>query len=124
MDLITLGDWDWVLGVDLMSNIYAIKAFLPQIKKQGEGGHIVSVGSMGSFLGPPGAGPHNVAKSAPLHFPETLAAELAGSPIDVSTVFCGFVRTRIATSARNRRERYGQCTAASNDQLAALVEFG
>jgi NAD(P)-dependent dehydrogenase (short-subunit alcohol dehydrogenase family) len=43
MELITLGDWDWVLGVELMSNIYAIKAFLPQIKKQGEGGHIVSV---------------------------------------------------------------------------------
>ena len=35
--LITLGDWDWVLDVELMRNIYAIKAFLPQIKQRGEG---------------------------------------------------------------------------------------
>jgi NAD(P)-dependent dehydrogenase (short-subunit alcohol dehydrogenase family) len=100
MELITLGDWDWVLGVELMSNIYAIKAFLPQIKKQGEGGHIVSVASMAVCV--PGAGPHNVAKFGVRALSETLAAELAGSPIGVSIVCCSFVRTRIDTSARNR----------------------
>jgi NAD(P)-dependent dehydrogenase (short-subunit alcohol dehydrogenase family) len=62
MEIISMGDWDWVLGVELISNVYAIKAFLPQIKAQGEGGHVVSVASLAGFLGIPGAGPHNVAK--------------------------------------------------------------
>jgi NAD(P)-dependent dehydrogenase (short-subunit alcohol dehydrogenase family) len=127
MELITLGDWDWVLGVELMSNIYAIKAFLPQIKKQGEGGHIVSVASMAGFVCVPGAGPHNVAKFGVRALSETLAAELAGSPIGVSIVCCSFVRTRIDSSARNRSERYGQRTQASpaaDAQLAALVRSG
>ena len=87
MEVITLGDWDWVLGVELMSNIYAIKAFLPQIKKQGEGGHIVSVALNGRMIVcVPGAGPHNVAKFGVRAIAETLAAELAGSPIGVSIV--------------------------------------
>ncbi len=127
MEVITLGDWDWVLGVELMSNIYAIKAFLPQIKQQGEGGHIVSVASMAGFVCVPGAGPHNVAKFGVLGLSETLAAELAGSSIGVSIVCCSFVRTRIDSSARNRPERYGQRTQtsdAADAQLAALVLSG
>ena len=127
MEVITLGDWEWVLGVELMSVIYGIKAFLPQIKAQGEGGHIVSVGSMAGMLCVPGAGPHNVAKFGVAALSETLAAELAGSPIGVSMVCCSFVRTRIDSSARNRPERYGQRTeasAAADAQLAALVRSG
>jgi NAD(P)-dependent dehydrogenase (short-subunit alcohol dehydrogenase family) len=127
MEIITLGDWDWVLGVELMSNIYAIKAFLPQIKQQGEGGHIVSVASMAGFVCIPGAGPHVIAKFGVLGLSETLAAELAGSPIGVSIVCCSFVRTRIDSSARNRPERYGKRTQASDAadaQLAALVRSG
>ncbi len=127
MELITLGDWNWVLGVELMSNIYSIKAFLPHIKQQGEGGHIVSVASMSGFMCAPGVGPHSVAKFGVRALSETLAAELAGSPIGVSMVCCSFVRTRIDSSARNRPERYGQSTQTSADaeaQIAALVRSG
>jgi len=127
MELITLGDWEWVLGVELMSNIYAIKAFLPHIKARGEGGHIVTVASMAGFLRIPGAGPHVVAKFGVLGLSETLAAELEGSSIGVSIVCCSFVRTRIDSSARNRPERHGQRTeasAAADAQLAALVSTG
>jgi NAD(P)-dependent dehydrogenase (short-subunit alcohol dehydrogenase family) len=127
MEIISMGDWEWVLGVELMSVIYGIKAFLPQIKAQGEGGHIVSVGSMAGMLCVPGAAPHNVAKFGVVALSETLAAELAGSSIGVSMVCCSFVRTRIDSSARNRPERYGQRTeasAAADAQLAALVRSG
>jgi short-subunit dehydrogenase len=75
----------------------------------------------------PGAGPHVVAKFGVLGLSETLAAELAGSPIGVSIICCSFVRTQIDTSARNRQERYGQRTQASpaaDAQLAALVRSG
>ena len=78
MEIITLGDWDWVLGVELMRHIYAIKAFLPQIKQQGEGGHIVSVASTAGFVCIPGAAPQVIAKFGVLGLSETLPAELVG----------------------------------------------
>ena len=31
MDLITPGDWDWVIGVNLMGAIHCIQAFLPHL---------------------------------------------------------------------------------------------
>jgi NAD(P)-dependent dehydrogenase (short-subunit alcohol dehydrogenase family) len=121
------GDWEWALGVRLMSSIYAIKAFLPHIKAQGEGGHIVSVASMSAFVGVPGRGPHTVAKFGVLGLCETLAAAVAGSAIGVTIVCCSFVRTQIDRSARNRAERYEQPTqtsAAADAQLPAFVRSG
>ena len=58
---------------------------------------------------------------------ETLAAELAGSPIGVTILGLGNVQTRIADSARNRPERYGAATKTSPEayeQLAAFVRMG
>ena len=39
VELITPGDWDWVIGVNLMGFVHVIQAFLPRLKEQGEGGH-------------------------------------------------------------------------------------
>lgn len=55
----------------------------------------------------------------------TLAAELAGTDIGVSVLCTAFVRTRIATRARNRPARFGGTDdAPANPQMAALVEAG
>jgi NAD(P)-dependent dehydrogenase (short-subunit alcohol dehydrogenase family) len=69
-------------------------------------------------------GPYNAAKFANVAVAETLAAELAGSPIGVSIIGLGYVQTRVAESARNRPERYGAATetspAATEEQLAFI----
>jgi NAD(P)-dependent dehydrogenase (short-subunit alcohol dehydrogenase family) len=127
METITLGDWDWVIGVNLMGVVYAIQAFLPHIKAQGEGGHVVTTASMAGMLCPPGWGPYTAAKFAAVALSETLAAELAGTSIGVSVLCPGFVRTRIHESARNRLKHYGARTEASpttEAQLAGSVEAG
>jgi NAD(P)-dependent dehydrogenase (short-subunit alcohol dehydrogenase family) len=127
LDLITPGDWDWVVGVNLMGFVHVIQAFLPRLKEQGEGGHIVTTSSIAGFACPPGMGPYNAAKFANAAVAETLAAELAGSPIGVSIIGLGNVQTRIAESARNRPERYGTATETSpeaREQLAAFVRMG
>jgi NAD(P)-dependent dehydrogenase (short-subunit alcohol dehydrogenase family) len=75
----------------------------------------------------PGTGPYNAAKFANAAVAETLAAELAGSPIGVSIIGLGNVRTRIAESARNRPERYRAATetsAEATEQLAPFVRMG
>ena len=127
LELITPGDWDWVIGVNLMGVVHGIQAFLPRLKAQGEGGHFVVNASMAGMLCPPGTGPYSASKFGVVAVAETLAAELGGTPIGVSVLCTSFVRTRIAESARNRPGRYGVTTEAppgASDQLAALVRAG
>lgn len=127
MELITPGDWDWVIGVELMGSVYVIQAFLPHLKSQGEGGHIVTTASLAGMWATPDNGPHNAAKYGLVGLSETLAAELAGTPIGVSMLCCAFVRTRQPDSARNRSERYGARTEVSPTaaaHTAALVRSG
>ena len=40
------GDWSWVIGVNFLGVLHGCQAFLPHIKRQGEGGHIVNTSSM------------------------------------------------------------------------------
>jgi NAD(P)-dependent dehydrogenase (short-subunit alcohol dehydrogenase family) len=127
MESIPAGDWDWVLGVNLMGAIYVIQAFLPNIKAHSEGGHIVITSSGSGMVCTPGTAPHNVSKFALVGLAETLAAELAGTSIGVSVLCPSFVRTRIATSVRNRPPRFGaqrEQPAGANAQLEALVDAG
>ena len=127
IELITPGDWDWVIGISLMGFVHVIQAFLPHLKSQGEGGHIVVTSSMAGMLPTPGNGPYTAAKFGLVGLSETLAAELAGTSIGVSVLYPGAVRTRAADSARNRPERYGPRTetpAAAAAQLAAILRSG
>ena len=127
LELITPGDWEWVIGVNLMGFVHVIQAFLPRLKEQGEGGHVVTTSSVAGFACPPGAGPYNATKFANVAVAETLAAELARSPIAVSIIGLDNVQTRIAEGARNRAERYGAATETSpeaTEQLAAFVRMG
>jgi NAD(P)-dependent dehydrogenase (short-subunit alcohol dehydrogenase family) len=128
MDSISPGDWEWVIGVNLMGVIYGIEVFLPHIKAHGEGGHIVNTASLvGIVPAPAGIGPYNATKAAVVSLSETLAAELAGTAIGVSVLLPGFVRTRTAESARNRAARYGKRTevpAGATTSHAALVRAG
>jgi NAD(P)-dependent dehydrogenase (short-subunit alcohol dehydrogenase family) len=110
-----------------MGAVHVIQAFLPRIKAQGEGGHIVFTASAAPLFCPPGIAPYNASKSAVIALGETLAAELAGTAIAVTVLCPEFVRTRIATSARNRPPRFGaqlDQSAAAQEQLAAFVDAG
>jgi NAD(P)-dependent dehydrogenase (short-subunit alcohol dehydrogenase family) len=127
LELITPGDWDWVIGVNLMGLVHVIQGFLPRLKEQGEGGHIVTTASVVGMFCTPGTGPYNAAKFGNVAVAETLAAELAGTPIGVSILCIGNVQTRIPDSARNRPERYGPATESSPEayeSLAAFVRLG
>ena len=104
MERITPGDWDWVIGVELMGAVYGIQAFLPHLKAQGEGGHVVTVASMAGMLSVPGMGVHVAAKFGLVGLSETLAAELAGTSIGVSVLCCLTVPAIVqSVTARRRR---------------------
>lgn len=103
-------DWDWVLDVNLKGVINSVQAFLPYIKRHGEGGHVVITSSMSGirvFRPSRGQGIYNTTKFALMGYGEALALDLEPHHIGVSILCPGFVDTSISASGRNRPARYG-----------------
>ncbi|MCB1684092.1 MAG: SDR family NAD(P)-dependent oxidoreductase, partial [Pseudomonadales bacterium] len=76
MEECTEGDWNWVIGVNFLGVLHGCQAFLPHIKRQGEGGHIVNTSSMAGLLGGmPAWGPYNSTKYAVVGLTEVLRQE-------------------------------------------------
>jgi NAD(P)-dependent dehydrogenase (short-subunit alcohol dehydrogenase family) len=99
-----LSDWQWMLQVNLWGVIHGVHVFLPLLKANTEGGHIVNTSSIGGLVPGPGLGAYNVSKYGIVALTETLAMELAaeGSPVGASVLVPGTVRTGIGNSSRNR----------------------
>lgn len=113
---LSIADWEWVLGVDLWSVIYGVKAFLPLIREAGEG-HIVNTASSSGLQSAPDIGPYNVAKFGVVALSETLQLELIqeGSAIGASVLCPGAIATRITDSARNRPDEAAE--TETNDRF-------
>jgi NAD(P)-dependent dehydrogenase (short-subunit alcohol dehydrogenase family) len=94
--------WRWVSSVNLDGVVHGVHAFLPMLMEQGEG-HVVNTASLAGLGGVPGMGPYCATKFAVVGYSESLYLELRarGSGVGVSVLCPGFVRTRIAESARN-----------------------
>jgi NAD(P)-dependent dehydrogenase (short-subunit alcohol dehydrogenase family) len=132
IDNISLGDWRWVLDVNLMGVLHGIRTFVPHIRAHGQGGHIVNTASMAGMVNGLGFSPYFASKFAVVAMSEGLAIQLEPVGIGVSVLCPGFVRTRISESWRNRPERYGPAevlnpsspAAAIAAQIAQLVQSG
>ena len=101
---LTLRDWRWLIDVNLRGVIHGITSFLPILRDNADGGHIVNTASMAGLLAVPGLTPYSATKFAVVGLSEAMAAELAleGSPIGVSILCPGPVRTDLGRSTRNR----------------------
>jgi NAD(P)-dependent dehydrogenase (short-subunit alcohol dehydrogenase family) len=97
----TLDELDWLMGINFRGVVHGTKAFLPHLERAGQG-HVVNVSSAFGLIAFPGHGAYNAAKFAVRGFSECLAMELAmeGSPIGVTCVHPGGIRTAIARNAR------------------------
>jgi NAD(P)-dependent dehydrogenase (short-subunit alcohol dehydrogenase family) len=100
----SLQSWQWILGVNLWGVIHGVHAFLPRMQAQGGEGHIINTASMAGHLPMPFLTIYNASKFAVVTISECLHHELqmVGSPIKVSVLCPGFVRTKIMESERNR----------------------
>ena len=101
---LTLDDWKWMIGVNLWGVIHGIHAFLPILKANEDGGHIVNTSSMAGLVGMPGLGSYTLTKYGVLGLTEVLAKELEedGSKVGATVLCPGTIHTNIGTSSRNR----------------------
>jgi NAD(P)-dependent dehydrogenase (short-subunit alcohol dehydrogenase family) len=127
IDQCTHEDWQWVMGVNLWGVIHGVEAFVPRIKKHGEGGHIVNTASMASILSSAGAGIYSTAKFAVRGLSETLWFNLHPQGIGVSVLCPGLVDSNIHMSNEVRPSTLGKPDAAPEgmtDRMAALQRTG
>jgi NAD(P)-dependent dehydrogenase (short-subunit alcohol dehydrogenase family) len=101
---LTLDDWRWMIGVNLWGVIHGVHTFLPILKRNRDGGHVVNTASMAGLVAGPRLGAYAAAKYGVVGLSEVLAAELAAdnSRVGVSVLCPGTVHTNIGTSSRNR----------------------
>jgi NAD(P)-dependent dehydrogenase (short-subunit alcohol dehydrogenase family) len=100
----SLGDWQWVLGVNLFGVVHGVRSFVPILLAQGTEGHVVNTASGAGLVSLPGCAPYNVSKHAVVTLSETLHHELRmqDSKVGVSVLCPGPINTNIPESQRNR----------------------
>lgn len=101
---LTLADWRWMIDVNLWGVVHGVTTFLPLLRANEHGGHIVNTASNAMFSINPGLGAYSATKFAVGALTETMAVELAeeGSDVHVTILTPGPVRTNIKASSRNR----------------------
>ena len=94
--------WDWTFGVNFWGVLHGIRAFVPRLVEQSEG-HIVNTASVAGLKALPFMSPYTATKHAVVGLSEALALELVmtGSPVKVSVLCPGFIKTRLIESERN-----------------------
>jgi NAD(P)-dependent dehydrogenase (short-subunit alcohol dehydrogenase family) len=114
---LTTQEWDWLIGVNLRGVIHGITTFLPLIKAHGGEGHVVNTASIAGFQVRPGrrSGAYAATKYAVVALSESLAQDLAGTPIGVSVLAPAAVDTQIYLSGANRPARFGGPFAPPDD---------
>jgi len=115
---LSIDDIAWLMGINFWGVVHGVKLFLPALERE-QSAHIVNLSSIFGIVGVPGQSAYAASKFAVRGFSEALRHELerAGSPVRVSLVHPGGIRTDIA-----RRARLG-AGAARGSHEAAIALF-
>lgn len=106
----------FVMDVNFYGTLYMVKALLPYFEKNQEA-HIVNVSSMGGFLPVPGQSVYGASKAAVKLLTEGLHSELKDTPIRVSVVFPGAIRTNIMENSQVDRGP----SVGDNEKMASKI---
>jgi short-subunit dehydrogenase len=92
---------EWLMGINFWGVVHGTRAFLPQLRSRTQA-HIVNISSIFGIIAPAGQTAYSAAKFAVRGFSEALRHELAtaNSPVRLSVVHPGGVKTNIARKAR------------------------
>ena len=116
---ITDEDFRWVMDIDFWGVVHGTQAFLPHLVASGDG-QIANVSSVFGLIGVPKQAAYNAAKFAVRGFTEALRQEmkLSETPVAVSCIHPGGIRTEIARRARATASEDKAEMASNFDKLA------
>ncbi|HEY5494599.1 MAG TPA: SDR family NAD(P)-dependent oxidoreductase [Candidatus Anoxymicrobiaceae bacterium] len=96
---VPIEDFEWIVGINLMGEVYGTRLFLPQMIERGSG-HIVNVSSLSGLVPLPFHLPYTTTKYALTGFSEVLATEVRRHGIGVTLVCPGAIKTNIMNATR------------------------
>jgi NAD(P)-dependent dehydrogenase (short-subunit alcohol dehydrogenase family) len=94
-------NFEWLMNINFWGVVQGSKAFLPHIKKSGDG-HIVNVSSLFGLIGVASQAAYNASKFGVRGFTEALREEMEieGAPVGVTCIHPGGIKTNIAAGGR------------------------
>jgi len=93
-------DWKITMDINFWGVVHGIDAFVPRMRKQKAGGHIVNTASMAGLTGMLGLGMYCASKFAVVGLTESLQRELRGTGIGVSVLCPMIVETEIGANSQ------------------------
>ena len=117
----TYGDFDWLIGVNLGGVINGMVTFVPRMIASGKPGHVVTVSSLGGFMGSAFAAPYSAAKAAVINLMEGYRQGLEKYGIGVSVVCPANIKSNIAEATRIRPSEFGESGYAANEDTIASL---
>jgi short-subunit dehydrogenase len=115
---LSLDDFHWLMDINFWGVVHGCKAFLPHLR-QSDQAHIINTSSVFGLLSVPSQSAYHAAKFAVKGFTDALRLELAGTPIAVSCVMPGGVKTGIVRSSRYLP---GDNQAPTREEMATRFE--
>lgn len=114
---VSLDDFHWLMDINFWGVVYGTRAFLPRLLEADEA-HIVNVSSLFGLMSAPMSSTYNASKFAVKGFTDALKMEMAGTPVRVSCVLPGGVKTGIIDHSK-----FGeQVVDIAREDLAAEFE--
>jgi NAD(P)-dependent dehydrogenase (short-subunit alcohol dehydrogenase family) len=117
---VTDEEWESIFRVNVTGMFYVCRAALPLMP---DGGAIVNVGSMNSFVAWPNDAPYTASKGAVLQFSRALALDVADRNIRVNCVCPGIIDTPLTRSFIDTADD-PDAVVAEYDAVAALGRMG
>ena len=100
LEQISMEDWEWSFGINLLGVVRGISAFLPHMIARGSG-HIINTGSIAGLVALTGEGaPYVASKFAVVGLSESLALYARPRGIGVSVLCPGSVETNLHETER------------------------
>lgn len=122
----TEGDWDRIIGINLLGVVTGARLFAQQMIDSGRPGHIVNIASAAAFLPIPNLASYSTTKYAVKILTDCIRAELSPSKIGVSVICPGVIKTNIFAAAEHPgtsdedADRRSQVAGKGTDRLRDL----
>ena len=105
-------DWEWIMHINVMSQVYAMKRIIPIMLKQKTRSDILNVASIAGLVDTPGMPSYHASKFAAVGMTEATAYDLQriDANIDMHVMCPGFVQTDLYHTENHRPAQYSDPT--------------